>query len=100
MSDAPEATTCYIYRSSKKEELYLFLAEEDNFECVPDEVRKLFGVPKKAMELELTPQTKLARSKPAEVLVNLKERGFHFQMPPPTHELVEEILSREAQKGS
>lgn len=93
-----EAITAYIYRSSKKEELYLFLAKEDDFECVPPEVMKAFGAPHKAMELEVTPKMKMARSKPAEVLANLKERGFHLQMPPPTHELVEEILSREAQK--
>jgi uncharacterized protein YcgL (UPF0745 family) len=94
----PDTTTCYIYRSSKKDELYLFIAEEDDFECVPEEVMKAFGAPKKAMELELTPETKMARSKPAEIIANLKERGFHLQMPPPTHELVEQILSREGQK--
>lgn len=90
--------TCYIYRSSKKDELYLFLAKEDDFECVPPEVMNAFGAPKKAMELEVKPGMKMARSNPAEVLANLKERGFHLQMPPPTHELVEEVLKREAEK--
>jgi uncharacterized protein YcgL (UPF0745 family) len=94
-----EPVTAYIYRSSKKEELYLFLAEEDNFECVPEEVMKAFGAPRKAMELEVKAGMKMARSKPEEVLANLKEQGFHLQMPPPTHELVEELLSREAQKS-
>ena len=93
-----DPVTCYIYRSSKKDELYLFVAKEDDFECVPEEVMKGFGAPRKAMELELTPETKMARSNAAEVLANIEERGFHLQMPPPTHELVEEVLSREAQK--
>jgi uncharacterized protein YcgL (UPF0745 family) len=93
-----DPTTAYIYRSSKKEELYLFLAKEDDFECVPPEVMKGFGAPRKAMELEITPDMKMARSKPDEVAANLKERGFHLQMPPPTHELVEEVLKREADK--
>jgi uncharacterized protein YcgL (UPF0745 family) len=92
--------TCYVYRGNRKSELYLFLAEEDNFECVPDEVMKAFGRPTKAMELELTPETKLARSKPADIIAGLKEHGFHLQMPPPTHELVEEVLNREAKKGA
>ncbi len=90
-----ESTTCFIYRSSKKDELYLFLATEDDFECVPEEVMKAFGAPKKAMELQLTPGMKMARSKAEEVIANLKERGFHLQMPPPTHELVESVLSRQ-----
>jgi uncharacterized protein YcgL (UPF0745 family) len=93
-----EPVTAYIYRSSKKEELYLFLAKEDDFECVPPEVMKGFGAPKKAMELEVTPGMKMARSKPEEVVSNLNERGFHLQMPPPTHELVEEVLKRESEK--
>ncbi len=94
-----EPVTAYIYRSSKKEELYLFLAEEDNFDVIPPEVMKAFGAPKKAMELEVKPGMKMARSKPEEVIANLRERGFHLQMPPPTHELVEEVLSREAKKA-
>lgn len=90
--------TAYIYKSSKKDELFLFLAEEDNFECVPEEVMKAFGAPKKAMELEVKPGMKMARSKPEDVIANLKERGFHLQMPPAPHELVEEVLKREANK--
>lgn len=78
-----ETTPCYIYRSKKQLDMYLFLAEEDEFECVPEEVLKALGQLEKAMELELTEESKLARSKPEEVIHNLKERGFHIQMPPP-----------------
>lgn len=78
-----ETTTCHIYRSKKTDELYLFLAKEDDFECVPEDVLKYFGIPEKSMVLELNEQSKLARSKPTEVLENLKQRGFHLQMPPP-----------------
>lgn len=78
-----DTTPCYIYRSKKQLEMYLFLAEEDDFECVPEEVRKGLGQMEKAMEIKLTPESKLARSKAEEVIANLKERGFHIQMPPP-----------------
>ncbi len=77
-----ESITCHIYRSKKTDGLYLFLAKEDDFECVPEELRNYFGVPEKSMELELNETSKLARSKPEEVLHNLKENGFHIQMPP------------------
>ena len=98
MSDSPDTTTCYIYRSSKRDELYLFITDEDDFECVPAEVMKAFGVPKKAMELELSAESKMARSNAVDVIANLKKQGFHLQMPPPTHELVEQILSRDGTK--
>jgi uncharacterized protein len=78
-----KSTTCHIYRSKKTAELYLFLAKEDDFECVPEDVMKYFGIPEKSMELELNEESKLARSKPEEVIHNLKERGFHLQLPPP-----------------
>jgi uncharacterized protein len=74
--------TCHIYRSKKTAELYLFLAKEDDFECVPEEVLKHFGIAEKSMALELNDQSNLARSNPEEVMRNLKERGFHLQLPP------------------
>jgi len=77
-----ETTPCYIYRSKKTAELYLFLAKEDDFDTVPPEIMKSFGMPEKAMELQLTAQSKLARGKPEEVIRNLREHGFHIQLPP------------------
>lgn len=78
-----KTTHCYIYRSKRKDELYLFLAKEDDFDCVPEAVLKPLGQLEKAMELDLTPESKLARSDAAQVIANLKEHGFHIQMPPP-----------------
>jgi len=78
-----KTTHCYIYRSKRKDELYLFLAKEDDFECLPEQLKKSIGQVEKAMELDITPESKLARSDAAEVIANLKERGFHIQMPPP-----------------
>ncbi|MCW8946362.1 MAG: YcgL domain-containing protein, partial [Sedimenticola sp.] len=41
MTDTDSTTTpCWIYRSSKKEEMYLYLAKEENFEDVPDALMK------------------------------------------------------------
>ena len=78
-----ETTHCYIYRSKRKDELYLFLAKEDDFECVPEEIRKNLGHMEKAMELDITPTSTLARSDAEQVIKNLKEHGFHIQLPPP-----------------
>ena len=73
---------CYIYRSRKKTELYLFLAEENNFDEVPKTIMDSFGEPEKSMELEVTESMKFVRTDAKTLLNNLKQHGFHIQLPP------------------
>jgi uncharacterized protein YcgL (UPF0745 family) len=44
------------------------------------------------MELDITPETKLIKEDTATVLSNLKEHGFHIQLP--CDESVEAIMAR------
>ena len=74
--------TCWIYKSPKKQEMYLYITRQDHFEDVPEMLLKKFGQPLFVMELELTPERKLARENVETVLNNLAENGFHLQMPP------------------
>lgn len=74
--------TCWIYKSPKKDEMYLYVKQKDNFDEIPDILLKRFGTPVFVMELELTPGRKLARENPQTVLNNIAENGFHLQMPP------------------
>ncbi len=73
---------CWIYRSSRKNEMYLFLAQEDDFENIPQPLLDRFGHAVLVMELELHPERDLARQDIAKVMANLREQGFHLQMPP------------------
>ncbi|MBT8439159.1 MAG: YcgL domain-containing protein [Gammaproteobacteria bacterium] len=75
-------STCWIYKSPKKEEMYLYVPRQDNFEDVPEILLQKFGNPLFVMELELTPNRKLARENAETILNNLAENGFHLQMPP------------------
>jgi uncharacterized protein YcgL (UPF0745 family) len=72
---------CAIYKSQRKQDTYLYLAAKDDFAAVPEGLLKLLGEPVYVMELELSPQRKLAREDVAEVMRNLQERGWHLQMP-------------------
>ena len=56
-------------------------AQED-FSRVPAELTKHFGVAVQAMELELTPERKLAQSSAVEVLAGIEDSGFYLQLPP------------------
>lgn len=73
---------CWVYRSLRKQEMYLYLAEEDGFDKVPAALLARFGEPVLVIELELSPQRKLARADVNQVMDDLRERGFHLQMPP------------------
>lgn len=72
---------CYIYRSSIKEGLYVYLADEDGLERLPEPVLKQLGNPEFSMSLELTPERRLGQEDVQIVLQNLSSRGFHVQMP-------------------
>jgi uncharacterized protein YcgL (UPF0745 family) len=72
--------------------MYIYLAEEDQFDCIPREIFNSLGIVEFAMELDLKPESRLAREDTATVLGNLKEHGFHIQMP--TSDSVEDIMAR------
>ena len=72
---------CAVYKSLKKQDTYLYLASKDDFSKVPESLMKLLGEPVHVMDLELSPERKLAQEDAAEVLRNLEERGWHLQMP-------------------
>lgn len=73
---------CWIYKSSKKDEMYLYLAREDDFEAVPELLMARFGKPSLVMELELDEQRRLARADVTRVMSQLSEEGYYLQMPP------------------
>ena len=73
---------CWIYRSPKKDEMYLYIRQQDNFEDIPEALLKQFGAPVFVMQLDLDSERRLARENIATVIHNLQENGFHLQMPP------------------
>ena len=73
---------CNIYRCSQRDEMYLYIHEEKNLDDLPEELLKLVKQLTFVIELELTPERKLAREDVLLVIENLKEKGYHLQMPP------------------
>ena len=85
---------CHIYRSNRKMDTYLYLAEKDDFSVVSDDLLSVFGEPEFSFSFDLTDQKKLALEDSAEVLKNLQEQGYHLQLQ--SDELVEQMLARKA----
>ncbi len=74
---------CYVYRSRKQDEMYLFLKDKEDFSPVPPELMPHFVNPVFVFELELTPRRKLARADVNTVMQCLESQGFYLQVPPP-----------------
>jgi uncharacterized protein YcgL (UPF0745 family) len=80
----------YIYKSSRKAELYLYIAQKDDFSNVPQALYDSMGKePVFVMEIELTPERKLARENVDTVIKNLETKGFHLQIPPPIANIID-----------
>ncbi len=82
---------CSIYHSPKKMGMYLYVEKADALKRVPQELLSIFGPPRHAFDLVLTPQRKLAREDISQVLENLEQQGFHLQMPPPEEDYIEHL---------
>jgi len=74
-----------IYRSAKKEGLYLYVKKGQDLSELPDVLMKSFGVPEFSMRVILTSEKKLARVDVEEVMQSLNDKQFFLQMPPPAH---------------
>ena len=73
---------CHIYRSNHKIDTYLYLLDKDDFSVVPEDLLRVFGPPEFSFSFDLTTGRELAREDSAEVLENLRNQGYHLQLPP------------------
>lgn len=77
---------CDIFKSSKKDEMYLYVLHHEEqhqaLEAVPAVVLQAFGRATFVMSLELHAERKLARANVLHVMESIKEKGFYIQMPP------------------
>ncbi|EIK98233.1 hypothetical protein PMM47T1_03179 [Pseudomonas sp. M47T1] len=82
---------CSIYKSPRKNEMYLYVLKSDALARVPEGLLTVFGKPLHAFDLVLSPERALAREDITQVLANLESQGYHLQMPPPEEEYIEHL---------
>lgn len=75
-------TLCTIYKSSREDELYLYIKRGGDLKELPEELLKRMGETKEVMTILINPEKKLARVKAARVLQDLEEKGYFLQLPP------------------
>ncbi|MFZ5724717.1 MAG: YcgL domain-containing protein [Pseudomonadota bacterium] len=71
-----------VFRSARREGMYLYVDRAEGLARVPENLRALFGAPQPAMDLLLTPGKKLARAQAADVLAAIRDQGYYLQLPP------------------
>ena len=60
----------------------MFVLKEDDFSEVPEPLLKALGEIEKIIDLELTPERKVAHGNARYIMDDLLENGFHLQLPP------------------
>lgn len=93
---------CAVYRSSRREGMYLYVDKSEGLERVPESLLAEFGRPQPALTLVLTPERRLARAQAAEVLAAIADQGYFLQLPPTREDLLQGLRSGagEAARGS
>ena len=81
---------CSVYKSSRKAETYLFVEKRDDFSAVPEALMQMFGTPQLVMLVPLSKRSHLALADIDKVKVDLKDKGYYLQLPPPKANLLEE----------
>ena len=77
-----------IFRSSRKQETYLYVDKARGLEDVPETLLAQLGEQVPAMVLHITPTRKLARADAALVLASIEKQGYYLQMPPTAAQLL------------
>ncbi|MGR9088456.1 MAG: YcgL domain-containing protein [Gammaproteobacteria bacterium] len=72
---------CFIYKSLNKQHYYLYLGKKDDFSGVPEPLLDHLGKLELILEIDLTPERKLAKENAAKVIAGLIEKGYFLQMP-------------------
>ncbi|MBD3656188.1 MULTISPECIES: YcgL domain-containing protein [Marinobacter] len=70
-----------VFRSTRKNDTYLYVRRGQSWDELPESLRGIFGPPAHAMDLLLTADRKLARTSGQQVLEAIADKGFFLQMP-------------------
>ncbi len=73
---------CTIYKGSREDELYLYVAKGNDLTQLPTELMTRMGELNEVMTLALDAGRKFARVKAKNVLTDIEEKGYFLQLPP------------------
>lgn len=83
---------CVIYRSTQRDQTYLYVEKKDDFSRVPEALMKSFGKPQLVMLMPLDGRKQLSNADLEKVKTALTEQGYYLQLPPPQENLLKQHL--------
>lgn len=86
---------CVIYRSTQREQTYLYVEKKDDFSRVPEALLKSFGKPLLVMLMPLDGRKQLRNADLEKVKNALTEQGYYLQLPPPQENLLKQHLAEQ-----
>lgn len=89
-----------IFKSSRKDEMYLYVDKREQLKRVPDTLMEMFGKAVHVMDMPLTPQRKLARVEDTSKLLDeIDSKGYYLQMPPPKEDYLLDLFRERPETG-
>ncbi len=85
---------CAIYKTHKKDGMYLYVKKRDQFDEVPEALLEHFGKPIFVMLFNLSGEKALAQCDKKIVEQQLEETGFYLHYPPKSENLFEEWVAQ------
>lgn len=73
---------CQIFKSTRREAMYLYVEKTVGLSRVPASLLQRFGEPEAVMMLMLDASKSLARADAGQVMADISNQGFYLQMPP------------------
>ncbi len=89
---------CVIYRSTQRDQTYLYVEKKDDFSRVPEALMKSFGKPQLVMLMPLDGRKQLSNADLEKVKTALTEQGYYLQLPPPQANLLKQHLEAQGKK--
>ncbi|MEG1212304.1 MAG: YcgL domain-containing protein [Leclercia sp.] len=86
---------CVIYRSTQRDQTYLYVEKKDDFSRVPEALLKSFGKPLLVMLMPLDGRKQLRNADLEKVKNALTEQGYYLQLPPPQENLLKQHLAEQ-----
>ncbi len=90
---------CSIYKSPRKDEMYLYVEKSQQFARVPEALLEMFGVPVHLMDMPVKPGRKLARIDVDKMLAGITDNGYFLQMPPPKEDYMLDLYPDRPETG-
>lgn len=90
---------CSVFKSSRKDETYLYVDKRDQLKRVPEPLLEMFGTALHVMDMPMTKKRELARVDTAKVLSEIDTKGYFLQMPPPKEDYLLDLHADRPETG-